>query len=181
MMWKITGFFGALVACGLILAAPAHAEKFLIGQPAPNFQVTTFDGKTVKLADFKGQVLIVNFWATWCGPCKQELPLLDTYYKLQQQFGLRVLAVTTEDSVPPSQLKPLAKVLTMPLAHNFNGRAYPDIRAYPTNYVIDRNGVLRYAEAGAFTLDALNALLVPLLQEPPQAAADASAKDHSPD
>jgi thiol-disulfide isomerase/thioredoxin len=73
--------------------------------------------------------LILNFWATWCAPCKEELPLLDTYFRIDEKAGLRVLAV-------------------------------------PTNFIIDRNGVLRYAKAGALTLDDLNTLLVPLLREP---------------
>jgi cytochrome c biogenesis protein CcmG, thiol:disulfide interchange protein DsbE len=126
--------------------------------------VTTFDGTKLSLADFKGQVLVVNFWATWCTPCKAELPMLDAYYKAQQNAGLKVLAVTTEDSLPPSQLKKLASVLTIPLVRLFRGD-YGPIKAVPTNYVIDRAGVLRYAKAGSWTLDDLNDILVPLLRE----------------
>ncbi len=135
----------ALAALAFMLGA---ARAALIGQPAPDFQVITLDGKKLALADFKGQVLVINFWATWCKPCRQELPLLDTYYQLQQHAGLRVLAVTTEDSLPLSQLKPLAAALTIPMVRRFKG-AYGPLKGVPTNYVIDRDGVLRYAKAVA--------------------------------
>jgi thiol-disulfide isomerase/thioredoxin len=139
-----------------------------VGRPAPAFQVTTFDGTKLSLADFKGQVILLNFWATWCGPCKRELPLLDAYYRKQQQFGLKMFAVATENSVPPSQLAPVQKVVSFPLVRRFKGN-YGAIKVLPTNVVIDRAGIVRYAQAGAFSLDDLNELLVPLLQEEPPA------------
>jgi thiol-disulfide isomerase/thioredoxin len=147
-------------------AAPAGAQQLIINGPAPDFDVTAFGGKEFTLADFKGQVLVINFWATWCVPCKKELPLLEGYYRAQGKFGLRVLAVTTEDSLPLRQLAPLASSLTLLMARHFHG-PYRALKAVPTNYVIDRAGILRYAKADAFTLDDLNAVLVPLLQEPP--------------
>jgi thiol-disulfide isomerase/thioredoxin len=66
---------------------------------APDFQVTTYDGRKLALADFKGQVVVLNFWATWCGPCKRELPLLEDYHRRQHANGLVILAVATEDSL----------------------------------------------------------------------------------
>jgi cytochrome c biogenesis protein CcmG/thiol:disulfide interchange protein DsbE len=160
---KLTIAVLALLA--VFIAGPAGAGKPQIGQPAPDFKVTLLDGKQLTLADFKGEVLVINYWATWCGPCRRELPLLDAYYKVQGQYGLRVLFVTTDDSAPLSMLKPLAKVMSAPLARRFQG-PYGILNAVPTNYVIDRRGVVRYAKAGAFDVDLLNDLLVPLLREP---------------
>jgi cytochrome c biogenesis protein CcmG, thiol:disulfide interchange protein DsbE len=155
-----------LIIVLLALGAYAHAGSELpqVGKPAPNFQVTTYDGTKLALADFKGQVLILNFWATWCGPCKQELPLLDAYYRGRQQFGLKMLAVATEDSLTPYQLKPVQAVVGFPMVNRFKGD-YGKIVALPTNVIIDRAGIVRYAKAAAFTLDDLNALLIPLLNE----------------
>jgi thiol-disulfide isomerase/thioredoxin len=142
------------------------AKAPVVGQPAPDFAVTTFDGAKLSLADFKDQVLVINFWATWCAPCKKELPILDAYFAIQQTHGLRVVAVTTEDSAPLQSLKPLAAKVRFPMARSMRG-PYRVMTGVPTNYVIDRRGILRYARAGAFDLDALNDILVPLLREQP--------------
>jgi thiol-disulfide isomerase/thioredoxin len=154
------------------LASPALAAKIVVGKPAPDFHAVTLDGRKVSLADYKGQVLIINLWATWCAPCRQELPLLDSYERAQAKYGLAMIAVMTGGSAPDSALKPLAKILALPLASRFNG-PYANPDKVPTNYVIDRAGVVRYAQAGAFDLDTLNDVLVPLLREapPPEAPA----------
>ena len=158
--------FAVAALSGLaMLSTVARAATPAVDKPAPDFQVDTFDGQHLRLSDFKGQVVILNFWATWCGPCKRELPLLNGYYRLRQERGLRVLAIATEDSVPPAALKPLAAVVSFPLVRRLRG-PYRVLEGLPTNYVIDRAGVLRYAETGAFNLDGLNAVLVPLLSEP---------------
>jgi cytochrome c biogenesis protein CcmG, thiol:disulfide interchange protein DsbE len=134
------------------------------GQTRPDFRVKTFDGKKLSLAEFKGQVLVVNFWATWCTPCRTELPMLDFYYKAQEKSGLRILAVTTEDSASPSQLKKVAALLTLPIAWHFKGD-YGAHKAVPTNYIIDHSRTLRYAMAGALDIDDMNEILVPLRRE----------------
>jgi cytochrome c biogenesis protein CcmG/thiol:disulfide interchange protein DsbE len=156
----------SVLCCSLLVCHSAVALKpsLQIDAPAPNFQATTFDGSKISLADFKGQVVVLNFWATWCGPCKQELPLLEGYYRQQRAAGLKVLAVATEDSLTPAQLAPLARALTIPMVKRFKGE-YGPIKALPTNFVIDRNGILRYAQAGGFTLDDLNEILGPLLAQ----------------
>ncbi|HEY8053595.1 MAG: TlpA family protein disulfide reductase [Steroidobacterales bacterium] len=167
---RTTPILAHLVA--LVFASPgASKPPLVVGNAAPDFQVITLGGTKLTLADFKDQVLVLNFWATWCAPCKRELPLLDQYYRAQQHVGLRVLAVTTEDSAPLSQLKPLAAALAIPMVRRFKGD-YGPLKGVPTNYVIDRDGILRYAQAGSFTLDDLNTILVPLLREHAPVAPD---------
>jgi thiol-disulfide isomerase/thioredoxin len=153
----------------LLYGATLIAGSLVVGQPAPDFQATTLDGKKLTLADFKDQVLVINFWATWCVPCKQELPLLNSYFVIKQPYGLRVLAVTTENSAPVSQLRPLATQVKFPMVRYMKG-PYEVMKGVPTNYVIDRHGILRYARAAAFDLADLNHILVPLLLEAPGAA-----------
>jgi cytochrome c biogenesis protein CcmG/thiol:disulfide interchange protein DsbE len=109
-------------------------------------------------------MLVLNFWATWCGPCKRELPLLNSYYQLQEKAGLRVVAISTEDSLPIYKPTPLAADLAIAMARSFRGNYGGPPKFLPTNFIIDRDGILRYAKAGELTLDTLNELLVPLLQ-----------------
>jgi cytochrome c biogenesis protein CcmG, thiol:disulfide interchange protein DsbE len=154
----------ALVAWNGAQAWGFKTELPQVGQPAPDFQLTTFDGTKVALADLKGQVVLLNFWATWCGPCKRELPLLDTFYRGGSQYGLKFYAVSAQDSVTPSQLAPVQKLISFPMVKKFKGD-YGKISALPTNIVIDRAGIVRYAKAGAFDLDSIGDELIPLLNE----------------
>lgn len=154
------------VLLAIASAASLGAAKPQIGEPAPPLEMTMLDGSKITLAQLRGQVVVLNFWATWCGPCKKELPLLDAYYAVQRQHGLRVFAVTTEGSVPNSQLKKLFAVLRLTPIRAIKGKYGPIDNAVPSNYIIDRAGRLRFAKPGAFELDDLNRELVPLLQEP---------------
>jgi cytochrome c biogenesis protein CcmG/thiol:disulfide interchange protein DsbE len=156
----------ASVAALLItLTNPALAKQPKVGEMAPDAQLTLVDGSKVSLADLRGQVVVLNFWATWCVPCRTELPTLDRYYQLQQKNGLRVFAITTEDSLPLYQLRKVFAAMHIPAAKRVKG-PYDSVSAVPTNYVIGRDGRIRYMKAGAFDLDMLNEVLVPLLNEP---------------
>jgi cytochrome c biogenesis protein CcmG, thiol:disulfide interchange protein DsbE len=153
-----------LAALALLGAANADAKALSVGDRAPDFELSLVDGSTVKLSDLRGQVVVLNFWATWCVPCRTELPTLDSYYRVRKDAGLRVFAVATEGSLPLYRLKPLFNAMAMPAVRKIKG-PYGIIRGLPTNYVIDRGGIVRYAKAGAFDLDSLNETLIPLLQQ----------------
>jgi cytochrome c biogenesis protein CcmG, thiol:disulfide interchange protein DsbE len=160
----------ALMPLALNGAAPPAMEpakeKVAVGQPAPPFKLRLIKGGEVTLDQLRGQVVVLNFWATWCVPCRKELPTLDRYYELRKDSGLRVYAVTTEDSLPVFKLKALFELMHIEPVRSIKGPYDVLGNAVPTNIVIDRKGVVRYAKAGAFTLDGLNELLVPLLREP---------------
>ncbi len=159
MRWIVTGLTAAL-----LWLQPLHAAKPIVGEVAPDFELTLVDGAKVKLSEMRGQVVVLNLWATWCVPCKRELPLLDAYYKINQKHGMRVFALTTEDSVPIFQLKKLFAVLAISSARKIKG-GYATLGGVPINYVFDRSGRLRYAKAGAFELEDLNKIIIPLLNE----------------
>jgi peroxiredoxin len=164
------------LACAMLfnLASPVQAGKFSdpkIGQIAPDATLYLVKGGKVKLSDLRGQVVVINFWATWCVPCRQELPTLDAYYRAQRKHGLRVFSATTESSVPQYTLRALFDVLAIEPVRHLRGPYGPIDDAVPTNFIIDRAGRVRYARAGAFDLDDLNRELVPLLKEPAPSAA----------
>ena len=155
-------------ACLTIGAAAPPSRTLKVGEPLPPVELTLLDGTRVNSVDLRGQVVVLNFWATWCVPCRTELPLLDSYYRVMERKGLRVYAITTESSLPLSKLKPLFAAMAIPSVRKVRGIS-TDVPAVPTNYVIDRAGIIRNTKAGAFDLQTLNAILIPLLNERPPA------------
>ena len=157
-----------LAVAALALAAPAtagHKAQPTVGEIGPDATLKLVDGSSVALSQLRGKVVVLNFWATWCVPCRHELPLLDAYYRARRDQGLAVYAITTEDSLPLSQLKPLFHAMAVPPVKALKG-PYATIKAVPTNYIIDRAGRIRYMKAAALDLDDLNRELVPLLSAP---------------
>ena len=82
--------FSVFIMSGLVAS---FAFAATIAGPAPGFTLKSREGKTVSLADYKGQVVMVNFWATWCGPCRQEMPLLEQIYEKYHGLGFTLLGV----------------------------------------------------------------------------------------
>ena len=161
--------FGLLAVGAAVRAASATAATPQVGDVAPDFQLTLVDNSRVGFAELRGQVIMLKLWATWCGPCRTELPLLDRYYRARRDSGLRVFAVATEDSLPLYQMRELFRALAIPSARRMRG-PYESLGAMPTNYVIDRAGRIRWARTGSFNLASLNQLLIPLLNERAPAA-----------
>ena len=161
-------WFKALAALA-ILAAPGAAvagSTAKVGQPAPSFSLTTYAKQKIKLADLQGKVVGINWWATWCGPCKAEMPMMSAFHSRHKAEGLEIFGVTTEDSVPPYMLNRVSEVLSYPLVLRFSGNGYPILDGVPTSYVIDRHGIVRYAKAGSFDAQEFNEIILPLLHEP---------------
>lgn len=161
-----TAFWAALA---LVLTAPAaDAARAKLGQPAPDFRVKTLTKEKIDLASLKGKVIVVNRWATWCVPCREEFMLFEKYMPFRAKYGFTVIAIETGGAEGGSAMRKLAEVVHFPvvLDDQAHADAYPIIEnGVPTNYVIDRAGVVRYAKAGAFELDELEKVVVPLLKE----------------
>jgi peroxiredoxin len=135
-----------LIAVGLIClqTASAPAQEPLIAKTrAPEWKLSDLDGKLVKFSDFRGHVLILDFWATWCMPCRIEIP---HFVELQNQYGdkgLRVIGVSL-DAQGPEFVKKFAKRLDVNypivMGNEEVAEAYGGIDAIPTTFVIDRQG-----------------------------------------
>ena len=164
----------AALALG-VAALGASASAADVGKPAGDYTITLLDRSTVKSDTLKGKVVVVNRWATWCTPCKAEMAAFENFYRTHPDTDLKIYAVTVELEYPARKLQPLQAILHYPLATAISGRGYRQLAGVPTSYVIDRSGVVRYAAAGAFTLESFDAFIEPLLKQPaPQAVASAA-------
>lgn len=119
-------------------------------QPAPNFTLPSIDGANLRLSEYRGDVVMVNFWATWCGPCRQEMPLLDKMYKRYKKAGFTLLGVNVEKDRAKAQR--VAKQLNVSFPILFDS-AQQVVDAYkvgsmPSTVLVDRNGNIRYVHLG---------------------------------
>jgi cytochrome c biogenesis protein CcmG, thiol:disulfide interchange protein DsbE len=134
----------ALLALGGLLSSASRANDLRLGAAAPPAVLVTLDGRRIATADLSGQVVILTFWATWCVPCRDELPLLSAYAQAHAAQGLTVLAFSLDTP------EDLARVRT--IAHNYDfpsgllsvssAPGYGRIWHIPVNFTIDRQGVL---------------------------------------
>ncbi|RMF43609.1 MAG: TlpA family protein disulfide reductase [Anaerolineae bacterium] len=147
--------------------APSAIPVEVPARPAPEISLQGLDGQPVALSDFRGQVVLLNNWATWCPPCKAEMPDLQAYHEAHQADGFTVIAVNAGD--PPDEVRAFAREygLTFPVWPDPNTetlRAF-GIQGLPTSFVIDRNGMVRATWTGAITRQALEKYVTPYLKE----------------
>ncbi len=137
---------GAALALSATLAGAAVTPQ----APAPNFTLPTADGQNLALQEQRGRVVLINFWATWCGPCKQEMPHLNRLHEKYRSAGLVLLGVNIDDD-PRNGIAGAAKLgLKFPVlldADKRVSRLY-DLASMPSTVVIDRDGRVRYLHRG---------------------------------
>lgn len=126
-----------------------------VGQVAPDFQLDTHEGESASLSDYRGQRVIVNFWATWCPPCRAEIP---DFQKLYDNEDVEILAVNltdTEESIEGVGAFVEEYEMTFPVFMDENGEVAGtyDVNAYPTSYMIDSDGYIEYIAKGAMNYD----------------------------
>lgn len=154
------------IACGPLLVGASGSAPG-VGQPAPPFSFTTLDKRKVKLEDLRGKVVVINLWATWCGPCKAEMPMMHEYFQKERTRGLEMFGVTREGIEVRAWIKKVASLLSYPLANQVLPKYQPIKGSYPSTFIIDRKGILRVAKAGAFSAASFRAAIDPLLNEAP--------------
>src|SRR5580693_2934342 len=138
----------AAIAAALAIALPALAGS--AAGPAPPFSLASRSGGDVSLAQYKGQVVMLNFWASWCGPCRQEMPLLESIYKKYNRMGFTLIGVNVEpDSNAANQWLKQTPV-SFPVLYDKDSkvsRMY-DVSGMPSTVIIDRKGNLRFLHHG---------------------------------
>ena len=139
---------------GLGLAGCSSAETAPeVGKLAPDFQLSNLEGQSVSLSDFRGQPVLVNFWATWCGPCRYEMPFLQRIHEEQGANRLVVLGINLGES--PGEVSEFmgefGLTFTTLLDSGQDVALMYNVRSIPTTLLIDENGVIRDRKVGAFT------------------------------
>lgn len=160
-------FVGAIIIVVLLFAfLGSDADGAAIGEPAPTFTVRTINGEEIDTADMRGRVLVINFFGTWCDPCRAEAPTLQRLWEEYQDQGVLFLAVAYHD-VDAKVLEFLREFgITFPMANSstdIGGRLF-GVTGVPETYVIDQEGILRYKRIGIVQPDALRAELDALIR-----------------
>lgn len=163
----------AVIASRGLLPTRACADGLRTGQPAPPATLVTLDGTHISSADLRGEVVILTFWATWCEPCREELPLLSDYLARHAAAGLRILAFSLDTPDRLAEVRTIAQSLRFPVGmmRDSSAPGYGRIWRLPVSFTIDRQGLL--VEDGwrekhpSWTRERLDQIVSPLLEHRP--------------
>ncbi|MFI4877624.1 MAG: TlpA disulfide reductase family protein [Steroidobacterales bacterium] len=136
------------IAAALALSLPALAGSE--GGPAPAFSLGSRAGSQVSLAQYKGQVVMINFWASWCGPCRQEMPLLESIYKKYGKMGFTMIGVNVEPDSNAANEWLKQTPVSFPILYDKDSKVSKlyDVSGMPSTVIIDRSGKLRMLHRG---------------------------------
>ena len=161
-----------IISLSLAVAGPAQAN-YEVGSSVDDFTLLDLQGAPVSLSDFSGQVILINFFATWCPPCNDEVPLLQTMYQTYQTQGLTILGVDLLEDAALVADWVQTNGLTYPIVLSPDWDTFllfPNAGGFPYNALIDRQGVLRYSQYG-INMEEIETLVQELLVEDPVATA----------
>ena len=133
-----------------VFAATSLASSGLAGMPAPDFALKSSTGENLRLSEYRGDVVMINFWATWCGPCRQEMPLLDELYTRYERVGFSLLGVNIDDD--SRRAMDMISELGVHFPVLFDNRKEVsklyEVDAMPVTVLVDREGYVRYVHHG---------------------------------
>ena len=133
----------------LLIATPSVYAGSIKG-PAPDFTLKSRNGENIKLSELRGEVVMLNFWASWCAPCRQEMPLLEGLYKKYSDLGFTLLAVNVEEDSSKAEELLRDIPVTFPILYDNTNKVTKlyKVIAMPSTVIIDRDGKLRYLHRG---------------------------------
>lgn len=134
----------------MVFAATSLASSGLEGQSAPDFALKSSTGENLRLSEYRGDVVMINFWATWCGPCRQEMPLLDELYTRYERVGFNLLGVNIDDDSRRAMQMIEDLGVNFPVlfdARKEVSKLY-EVDAMPVTVLVDREGNVRYVHHG---------------------------------
>jgi len=139
-----------LVGTLLLWTTTAPAVMPAVGSLAPDFTLRSNTGKNLKLSEYRGQVVMINFWATWCGPCRQEMPLLNRIHEKYSKSGFKLLGINVDDNTGNAQAMAAKLGVTFPVLFDSEKRVSRlyDVDGMPSTVLIDRSGKVRYIHRG---------------------------------
>lgn len=152
--YSVLGILFLACCCSAVYSAEIGPH---VGRRAPVFELDTIENKKVKLQHYAGKVVILNFWASWCGPCKAEMPSLNRLYEELKGMGLVVLAVSIDRSVESAASLKSELGLTFPVLMDPEKEVYFDeyaVVVLPTTFLIDTEGIIRGKFVGEIKWDA---------------------------
>jgi len=133
-----------------VFAASSLASSGMEGQQAPDFALKSSTGENLRLSEYRGDVVMINFWATWCGPCRQEMPLLDELYSRYQRVGFNLLGVNIDDD--SNRAMNMIEELGVNFPVLFDARKEVsklyEVEAMPVTVIVDREGTVRFVHHG---------------------------------
>jgi peroxiredoxin len=133
-----------------VFAATSLASSYLTGQSAPDFALKSNSGENLRLSEYRGDVVMINFWATWCGPCRQEMPLLEELYLRYQRVGFSVLGINIDDDSGKAMKMATELGVSFPVLFDTRkevSKLY-EVDAMPVTVLVDREGTVRYVHHG---------------------------------
>ena len=166
----VSGGILVLVSLFLLLWKPgsqASAGPARIGSPLGDFVLTDLNGNNVHLGDYSGKVVLVNTWATWCPPCRAEMPTLNQYYQEHINDGFMILAVNAGDSKSEASSFANSLGLSFPVLLDLDSSLVDTmaIHSFPTSILVGRDGVVKTIHVGLFTPEALEQEITPYLSQ----------------
>jgi peroxiredoxin len=143
MKLRIAGLAALLIALPVLANVDTNSV-------APDFTLNAQGGKSVELTQFKGQVVMLNFWASWCGPCRQEMPLLDSIYKKYSKLGFTIIGVNVEPDSKAANDWLKQTPVSFPILYDTDSKVSKlyGVSGMPSTVIVDRKGTVRMIHRG---------------------------------